>query len=180
MKYIKNYKNYFLSENLETNSDDSQSTKMAKEKLNDLKEKISEYNSKKSKIDNIYKSSKDSEELKRKMDDILGKESQGRNKFLVLYSSIASKKRTIENTKTRINDKEIELSRFKQKLKIGQEAESANRIKERISEIQDSIKENKRKIQEDIKKISDMEKDLSDIIKKSEEDMKKWIEDVSK
>lgn len=173
MKYIKNYQVFKENDNFETSDTDGADVKMAKEKLNDLKLKISEYNSKKSSIDNLYKSDKvETSDLEK----ITGKEDD-RNPFLVSYSNIASMNRKIENLKERENKKNIELSKFKDRLSDASD-ESKEDISERISEINSQISEIREKISDSEKKLPELEKEHKEKMSKIEDDMKNWIEKI--
>lgn len=173
MKYLKNY--ILFKEDFEIEDSDEESVKLSKEELNKIKEKISEFNSKKASIDSLYKSDKENigDELKK----IIGDESD-RNPFLSLYASIASTKNKVENLQKKSDDKAIELSSFKDRLSIAEDNESKSKLSEKIKEIEDQISDIKSGLEEKIKKIPEMEKELNDKIIKSEEDIKNWIEKI--
>lgn len=173
MKYLKNY--ILFKENFDIEESDEESVKASKEELNKIKDEISEFNSKKASIDTLYKSDKENigDELKK----IIGDESN-RNTFLSLYSSIASTKNKLENLQKKSDDKDIELSNFKDRLSIAEDNESKSSLSEKIKEIEQQISDIKSELDEKISKIPEMEKELNDRIQKSEDDMKKWIENI--
>jgi seryl-tRNA synthetase len=174
MKYLKNY--ILFKEDFEIKDSDEESVKVSKEELNKLKEKISEFNSKKGSIDLLYKS-EDIEDIEDGLKKIIGEE-ENRNPFLSLYASIASTKNKVENLQKKSDDKAIELSNFKDRLSIAENTESKKALSEKIKEIEEQISHIKKDLDDKIKKIPEMEKELKDKIFKSEEDMKKWIEKI--
>lgn len=170
MKYLKNY--ILFKENFEIEDTDEESVKASKEELGEIKDEISEFNSKKASIDTLYKSDKENigDELKKIIGD--------GNTFLSLYSSIASTKNAVEKIQKKSDDKAIELSNFKDRLSIAEDDESKSSLSEKIKEIEQQISDIKSELDEKISKIPEMEKELNDRIQKSEDDMKKWIENI--
>lgn len=178
MKYLKDY-NYF-KENLEIEETDEESVKVSKEQLNRLKEHISEFKSKKSAIDSLYKKftlDKKEQDLKSGLEKILGVE-ESKNPFLVSYANISSIKNSIETLQKKSDDKAIELSNFKDRLSIAEDPQSKLALTDKIKVIQKQMADMKIDLDNKIKKIPELEKKLNDNIKKSEEDMKKWIENI--
>lgn len=178
MKYLKSY-NYF-KENLEIEETDEESVKVSKEQLNQLKEHISEFKSKKSAIDSLYKKftlDKKEQDLKSGLEKILGVE-ENKNPFLVSYANISSIKSSIETLQKKSDDKAIELSNFKDRLSIAEDPQSKLALTDKIKVIQKQMTDMKIDLDNKIKKIPELEKELNDNIKKSEEDMKKWIENI--
>jgi phage shock protein A len=173
MKYLKRY--ILFKEDFEIEDSDEESTKASKEELNKLKDRISEFNSKKSSIDNLYKS--DNENIKDDLKKIIG-EGDERNLFLSLYSSIASAKNKLERLQKRSDDKAVELSNFKDRLSMAEDPESKSSLSDKIKEIQEQISDIKSELDDKVKKIPEMEKELNDKIIKSEDDMKSWIEKI--
>jgi predicted nucleic acid-binding Zn-ribbon protein len=172
MKYLKNYT--LFKENFDVEESDEESLKASKEELNKLKDQVSEFNSKKSAIDTLYKS--DTDDIESGLEKILGKDD--RNPFLVKYSSISSMKRKVEKLQKKSDDKAVELSNFKDRLSIAEDPESKSGLSEKVKEIESQISDIKSELDEIIKKAPEMEKELEDKIKKSEDDMKKWIENI--
>lgn len=173
MKYLKNYN--LFKEDFEIEDSDEEAVKLSKEELNKIKEKISEFNSKKASIDSLYKS--DNDNIEDSLKKIIGEE-ENRNPFLSLYASIASTKNKVENLQKKSDDKAIELSNFKDRLSIAEDNESKSKLSEKIKEIEEQISDIKSGLEEKIKKIPEMEKELNDKIIKSEEDIKNWIEKI--
>lgn len=173
MKYLKKY--ILFKEDFEVEDSDEESVKVSKEELNKIKERISEFNSKKASIDTLYKSNKDNigDELKK----IIGEE-DGRNPFLALYSSIASTKNKVDKLQKKSDDKAIELSNFKDRLSIAEDPESKVQLSEKIKEIEEQISDIKSDLEDLMSKIPEMERELGDKIDKSENDLKNWIEKI--
>lgn len=171
MKYLRKYNAF--KENLEIEETDPEDIKISKEGLNELKAKISEFNSKKSSIDSLYNSDKD---ITKGLETILGKEN--RNTFLVSYANIASAKKKIITLQNKGTDKAIELSDFKDRLSETSDNEKRSEINNKISEINSQIIENRKDISDAIRKVPELEKELKEKMRKNEDDMKKWIEKI--
>jgi adenylate kinase family enzyme len=89
MKYLKKYK-LFLEENeFDIKDSDAEDVKMSKEKLNDLKNQIAEYNQNKSKVIDLYKKANSIEEANEELKKILGEDSESRNSFLVQLANMS-------------------------------------------------------------------------------------------
>lgn len=173
MKYLKKYQLFKEDDNFEISDTDEADVKMSKEKLNDLKSKLSDYNSKKSSIDNLYKSDNiDSSDLEK----IVGKDDD-RNQFLVSYSNIASMSKKIEDLKEKENKKAVELSNFKDRLSDANE-DSKEVISDKINQIESQISEIKSKITDSEKRLPELEKEHEEKISKIEDDMKDWINKI--
>jgi chromosome segregation ATPase len=174
MKYLKKYKLFLEEDEFDVKDNDKEDVKMSKEGLNDLKSKISEYNSKKSKIDQLYKGTEDpsGDDLEK----IIGKE-EDRNEFLTSYSNISSIKNKIKKLQDKSDKKTIELSNFKDRLSIASN-EMGPDLSNKIKEINDELVQIKKDIQEKIKKVPEMEKEHSERMLKKEEEIKNWIEKI--
>lgn len=173
MRYLKKYDLFRENDSFEATDTDEPDVKLSKEKLSDLKKKLSEYNSKKSAIDNLYKSDKiDDSELEK----IVGKD-ENINPFLVSYSNISSMNRKLNDLKEKENNKAVELSNFKDRLTDASD-DSKQVISAKISEIESQISKIRQDITEVSKKIPDLEKDHKEKMIKIEDDMKSWIEKI--
>lgn len=173
MKYLKKYHLFKENDNFEISDTDEPDIKLSKEKLSDLKKKLSEYNSKKSAIDNLYKSDKvDDSELEK----IVGKDDE-KNTFLVSYSNISSMNKKLNNLKEKENKKAVELSNFKDRLTDASD-NSKPIISAKISEIESQISKLRQDIVEISKKIPELEKEHKEKMAKIEDDMKSWIEKI--
>lgn len=171
MKYLKPYKLFF--ENLETNDSDDEIVKASKECLNKLKDQLSEYKSKKSTLEGLFKNLESIQEINDKLSDIIGEEDK-RNCFLSELATIEKIKWQIQkkhddnaNDKVKSDDLSSDSQTVTDstalKVKI---SEINDRISVRSSEISDLEKELKEKESEWIDKIKEKEKYLQDNIKK--------------
>lgn len=173
MKYIKRFNLFKKNENFEINDSDKPDVKMSKEKLNNLKRKMSEYNSKKASIDNLYKSDKvESYDLEK----IVGEEEK--NEFLVSYANIVSMEKRIDNLKEKESKKAIELSSFKDRLSDAESDESKKALTDRVNVITSQISEIKEKIIDLERKLPELEKEHKLKMSKIEDDMKNWINKI--
>lgn len=173
MKYLKKYHLFKENDSFEISDTDDPDIKLSKEKLADLKKKLSEYNSKKSAIDNLYKSDKiDDSELEK----IVGKD-EDKNTFLVSYSNISSMNKKLNDLKEKENKKAVELSNFKDRLSDASD-DSKSIISAKISEIDSQISKIRQDIAEISKKIPELEKEHKEKMVKIEDDMKSWIQKI--
>jgi hypothetical protein len=172
MNYLKKYISFL--EDFDIKEDDKEDVKRSKEGLKELQEQISEFNSKKASIDNLYKS-KD-KDIGDELDKILGKEM--RNPFLVSYSNIARIKKEIEELQKKSDEKAIELSNFKDRLSIATDDGSKLALSAKIKEVQEQTSKIKSDLDEKSASIPDMEKELKEDLIKREEEIKKWIENI--
>lgn len=170
MKYLKKYNSF--KENFEILDTDEPDLKMAKEKMNDLKNKLSDYKSKKSSLEQLYKSDevKDSD-----LEKIVGKDDK--NPFLISYANILSAERKIRNLKEKENKKSVELSEFKDRLNDS-DGESKESLSNKVSDIENQIKDIKNKISEIKKNIPEIEEKHKEKIENLEIDIKKWIDKI--
>lgn len=170
MKYLKKYNSF--KENFEILDTDEPDLKMAKEKMNDLKNKLSDYKSKKSSLEQLYKSDevKDSD-----LEKIVGKDDK--NPFLISYANILSTERKIRNLKEKENKKSVELSEFKDRLNDS-DGEAKESLSNKVSDIENQIKDIKNKISEINKNIPEIEEKHKEKIENLETDIKKWIDKI--
>jgi chromosome segregation ATPase len=174
MKYLKKYNLFIESDNFDIQDTDKEDVKMSKQNLNDLKKKLSEYNSKKSAIDSLYKSK--SEIKKEDLEKIIGKE-EDKNDFLVSYANISSIKKKIDDLREKENKKALELSEFKDRLTDASDIIKPSILK-RIEDIQVQKSGIKSKIEEYSKNLPQLEKEHIQKMSKIEDDMKNWIEKI--
>ncbi len=172
MKFIKTFKLYKEENEFDVKDTDSDDKKMSKEKLNDFNMHLSEYNSKKSKIDDIYKKG---ENISDELEKLLGKED--RNTFLVSYTSIASLKKKIEDIKNNDDKVSLEISDFKSRLNDASD-ENKLKISNRIKELEQKRTDLSKEMQEVNKKMPELEKELKDKIEKQEKDIQEWIKKI--
>jgi predicted nucleic acid-binding Zn-ribbon protein len=178
MKHIDNY-NIFL-EKLTISNDDSETVKMAKERINKIEDQISEYKSKKSKVESLYKNKNLSDEdLKKEIEKIIPPSNTNngvdRNPFLVTISQISNLERRIDklndtnvNDKLKIDDLQQSISTIKnddtKKATQFKISDIKNRMSDRASKIKDIENQIKEKEKEHKEKMKDIENEIKDKI----------------
>ena len=179
-EYIHSYNSFFENINFESDSD---SIRIANDKLNDLKSEISDFNSKKSNLENLIVNNvgEDKKDITRDIDNIVKE-----NRFLSRYVTILNKKRRLREMELRLdyysNLLEERKGNLSQTSKLTDEAdrrEQRDNINEQIKNTQDSIK----KIKDDYKEVEkEIKEDLSnfkDYMKDLEDDAKETIQKTS-
>jgi predicted nucleic acid-binding Zn-ribbon protein len=185
MKYLKKYKVFF--ENLEVKDTDDEDVKASKKVLNELKDQLSDYNSKKSELENLFKRAfeelkkvdnfdsdgdKNFKEINDKLPDIIGKEKI--NPFLSELANINKIKWKIQKKHNQNAHDKVKVDDFSKDSQTVSDpsalnakiAEINDRISIRSSEISDLEKELKEKETEWNTKIQEKEKYLQENIKK--------------
>lgn len=172
MKHIKNYK--LFKEDFEVQDDDSKDVKLSKEKLDKIKSQLSEYKSKKSKIDNIY--TLDNENIEEDLEKVIGDDEES-NPFLVSYVSIAKLNRKVEKLKKNETKKSIELNELKDRLNDATD-DIKQDINNRIDKVKTQISDIKKDILKTNKKIPELEKSHKEKMDNIEQDIKNWISKI--
>lgn len=165
------YKLYIENNNFQINDGDEPDVKAAKDNLNDLKGKISDYNSKKSNLESKYKA-----EVAPTEDDIkkiIG-EGENKNQFLLNYSNILSKERKIRDLNLKRDKVKLEISEYSDRLSTAEDENKVN-ISNKIKELNINNSEIGKNIIEEDKKLKEMRSKFKDKMKKSEIDIKEWI-----
>jgi len=75
---------------------DTTNVKKSKENLTKVKTDVDNYNKQKAKIDLIYKNAKDDSEIEAKVNDLLGKDKEKRNPYLINYLTVADGERKLK------------------------------------------------------------------------------------
>ena len=171
MKYLKKYKVFF--ENLEVKDTDDEDVKASKEGLNKLKDHLSDYNSNKSKLEDLFKKADNIEEINNELSKIIGEEEE-RNPFLSELATIHKIKWQIQKKHDQNADDKVKVDDFSKDSQTVSDSTALNakiaeindRISIRSSEISDLEKELKEKETEWNTKIQEKEKYLQDNIKK--------------
>ena len=178
MKYLKNWSLYL--EDFEVNTLDTSDVKMAKEKLNTLRQQITEFNQKSKDIDAAYKTN-DDKKIADMEKNLFGnsdiKNGEDRNEFLVKYLNIAKKDREIIKNTDKIASDNLDLIKSKDIMNVTTDKEIKDRYNKQIPLIQKKITDSKNKIktnQTDINtqitqiqtEMKEREKELMDYIKK--------------
>lgn len=164
------FKDFLINEEAAINSAVS---KVTKDTIDTLEKQVSDYKSKKSQVDSIYTNTDLSEtELTAKTEQILGKDKEKRNPFLVQYIKIANYKRQLVNLSNTIKDNNEKLSDYNTELSEADEENKA-KIKEYISNL--NTKNNQ--ITSDI---SNLKTTIEKSEKEMEDEMNKKIDELKK
>ena len=178
MKYLKKY-NLFLEEVEE----DSVELKMAKEKMATYTKYISEYDPKSKLIDNIYKDSKSTDEIKKKLEDLLGKtdvsSKEDRNPFLVEYCQVSKLKKQIDDAQRENSIDKIKLDDFQQDLSLAKDADMKLSLNTQLTDIRNRMGVRSGKITDYQKEITDSEKNLKDKMIEISKEMSDSIKKIS-
>lgn len=176
MKYLKRYKAFEESE-FDVSSTDSVDVKVSKDKLNDLKKQISEYNQKKGQIDNVFKRFKDPKQIETEIEKIMGKDNK--NPFLVEYTHIARLNNDINiQHEANIKDK-LSLDDFNKELGLAKDNDLKKIIQSKISDINNRMSERNKKIADIKKKSTESEKKHREKMKKMESELRDYIKKIS-
>jgi len=186
MKYIK--RNKLIKEDneevIEVDKTDSDSMSKLKERLNDLKDEVNEFNMKKSKLEKIVMDNREGKDISKVIEDIING-----NKFLTMYYPVVKKMLNADLLKERIDyykkllverGGDLESSknlsdpeeRQEQEDKINAQIDS---IKEKGKDMEEKLKEMEKKVDEEQK---DLEKYIDNMKDKFEDDLKKFKVDV--
>jgi hypothetical protein len=178
MKHIKRYKLFLEENDFEIDPKDETNIKMSKEKLNELRKQISEFNSKKSTIENLYLKTENEEELNKKVESLLGIPEK-RNPYLVLFLTACSYKRKLDKTREKIVNDKIKLDDFKMELKDAVDSKVKDSINVKIKEIEQRLSDANMNISKLNKDISESHKSLTDRMIKDEKDIQEHIKNIS-
>lgn len=169
-KYIK-----FINEIFRPTETDSPDSISKMNRLNDLEKFISEYNQKKSIIENIYRSYKDDNDLisKLKSNKLISsdniKELKFENPFIEMWARICEKKRQIGELESKIKDTE-------EQIKLDENTSKDNTmLSDTLSQSIQSKKDSIKGYQEKIKEIG---LEIQDIEKKSKDKLMQMKKDV--
>lgn len=171
MKYLKKYKAYFENDEatLDRKDSDEPDVELAKDKLEELKLHLKEYNSKKSNVENIYSdSTKSSEDIESEIDSLLGSDND--NYFLKQLLSIERKKWQITKLEDDIIKDDMKIDEYN-----NTESEDVDSIKQKIAEIEQRKNEKVDKINELESDIGDLEEKHKETIDKKKEELEEWI-----
>lgn len=177
MKYLKKYK-LFLEENeFEIKDTDQEDVKMSKEKLNDLKSDISEYQSNKAKIDEIFKKNDNPEEASKEVEKLLGTEDK--NPFLVEYVSLVRIEKEINKLHDDNANDKIKVDDFKQELSLTKDDTTKEAVNFKISDIMNRMTKRNKDISDKEKELIDLEKKHKEKIIETDKNIKEWIQKIS-
>ncbi len=165
MKYINTFKKFFEKLNIE--NDDNEQVMSLKTNINEIEETIRTYKSNKSKLDNIYDTFIDNDDLikKLKSSNMIDKTKNGisyTNELLSIYSSIPRNKRKIKDLSEsikKINDNITEISSDKN-IEESEKKEKITTLKNEIIDKKNNINQIKKEIFDNESKMKDKFKEL--------------------
>lgn len=186
MKYIKRNK-IILEANedtIEIEQKDSTSIAELKERFNDLKEEIDEFEQKRSKLEKVVMDNKEGKDISKVVADIIGD-----NKFLTMYHPVVKKMADIEALEQRIEYYKQLLSERENDLMLSanlsdpeEKDEQTTKLNGQIEDIKEKGKNMQDQLKEMQKKVDEEKKDLKEYIdntkKQFEEDIKTLQIDV--
>jgi predicted nucleic acid-binding Zn-ribbon protein len=176
MKYLKSLK-LFL-EDFQISDTDKPDVATRKKDLNILLKHIKDYNSGKSRIDNILSNSdgKSNSDITKKLNDVI-EQGGNRNTFLSQYTTAARMKKQIDNIQSRIINDKIRIDDFKSSLPDASN-EDKKSLNDKISDINSRISENNIKINDLKKEISKKEKELKDKMSEKRKELEEKIKNL--
>ena len=186
MKYLKKYTIFLEEDEFEVKDTDQADVKMAKEKMNTIKEQFNEYNEKKSLIDQVYiktDKKKTNEEIESELKQILGdtdiQSEEDRNPFLVEYSTIARLKKDVDDLQTGKAEDKVKLDDFREELNLSSEASTKLLVNTKIQDINNRIGEKSTKITQIMSDINTKQKEHVAKMEKIKMDMEGYIKKIS-
>jgi hypothetical protein len=186
MKYLKKYTIFLEEDEFEVKDTDQADVKMAKEKMNTIKEQFNEYNEKKSLIDQVYiktDKKKTNEEIESELKQILGdtdiQSEEDRNPFLVEYSTIARLKKDVDDLQTAKAEDKVRLDDFREELNLSSESSTKLLVNTKIQDINIRIGEKSTKITQIMSDINTKQKEHVAKMEKIKMDMEGYIKKIS-
>ena len=186
MKYLKKYTIFLEEDEFEVKDTDQADVKMAKEKMNTIKEQFNEYNEKKSLIDQVYiktDKKKTNEEIESELKQILGdtdiQSEEDRNPFLVEYSTIARLKKDVDDLQTAKAEDKVRLDDFREELNLSSESSTKLLVNTKIQDINNRIGEKSTKITQIMSDINTKQKEHVAKMEKIKMDMEGYIKKIS-
>jgi hypothetical protein len=179
MKYLLKY-NLFLEENeFDIKDSDAEDVKMSKEKLNDLKNQISDYNQNKSKIVDLYKNANSIEEANEQLKKIIGEDSETRNPFLVQLANIERMSKEIDLMQDSTANDKIKIDDLKQELSLTKDDTTKKALLTKITDIDNRISERNKKITDKQKEVLESDKEHKEKMIKNQSEIQEWIKKIS-
>jgi uncharacterized coiled-coil DUF342 family protein len=189
MKRIMNY-NSFLEDKKEDNFPEEEYIKNfgfhppkdqadAAKKLSDFNNDLQKFNSLKSRIDDIYLKSKDGDEIKAKIENLLGKRDDvKRNPFLIKYQDISALRKEVSDMKTDITKDQMSLKDYGSMKDANDNATQVANIDDKITDLNTTIKGKEDKVKDLNDQINTGYTELKKFIDDMRKDMNKWIKNV--
>jgi hypothetical protein len=179
MKYLLKY-NLFLEENeFDVKDSDAEDVKMSKEKLDDLKNQISNYNQNKSKIVDLYKNANSIEEASEQLEKIIGRDSEDRNPFLVQLANIERMSKEIDLMQDSTANDKIKIDDLKQELSLTKDDTTKKALSSKITDINNRISDRNKKITDKQKEVLESDKEHKEKMVKNQSEIQEWIKKIS-
>lgn len=179
MRFLKGYKTFEEAE-FDISPNDTVNVRKSKEQLAVVRDDINEYNRIKPKLDLIYKNSKTDTEISKKVDELIGKDKEKRNPFLVSYLTVCNDERRMNNLIKSISEDEMSINRMKDMMNMTDDTNQKKNMKISIDEIKNRLARTKSdisKLKLDIqKKRKDIELKMKEVLK----DIQKDINNITK
>jgi hypothetical protein len=169
MKYLKNYSLFKEDNEFEVNSTDRSDIQSAKERLNNIKNDISEYKSKKSEIDRLYLNAVTDEDIKTKLKSLLGE--NNKNQFMSSYLHISELKRRINKFQNDISEDKLKKDDFGTQISNSEDPSIKSALSDKIKEIDNRISTKTSDISSLKKEIDDSQRELDKKMKETETEM---------
>lgn len=182
MRYLKRYA-LFTEDVFAIKATDQPNVSMSKEQLNSLVKYLKDFKAKKPLIDKIYLDSKDDNELKTKIEKLLGPQVSNkldRNPFMTEYLTVSDMKRRLDRTRKDIVDDKLKLDDFGEELKNSTDSDQKASVNIKISDISKRMGLANTSISKLSSDINKAENSLKVKMTKMETDMKKRINNISK
>lgn len=177
MKYIKRHKLIVETNDdvIEIEQNDSTSITELKERLNDLKDEIDEFEQRRSKLEKVVMDNTEGKDISKVVEDIIDG-----NKFLSMYHPVVKKmaklealKKKIEYYKQLLSERENDLSLTSNLSDPEEREDQSTKLKGQIEDIKEKGKNMRDQMKEMQKKIEEEKKDLQEYI----DNMKKQFEE---
>lgn len=179
MKYLK----YFEEAEFDIKITDQPELKMSKERFQDFKKYLKDYNDNKKLIDKIYLNAKTDADLKKGIEDLLKKinspNKEEENPFIVEYLNVANLKRKMDTLQKELVNDKISKSDFSQQLGLASEQTTKDAITTKLTDINNRISTKTTTISSLSKDVNDSEKKIKDKMSKMEKEMKDYIKNIS-
>ena len=179
MKYLKKYKLFLEEDEFDVNITDDTDLKMSKENLENTRKQLTEFKTKKPLIDNAYLKINIDSDLQSKIEEIVGKESENRNPFLVEYLHVADLNRKINKLQKELVDDKISKDDFTQQIGLSPEQSTKDALNQKITDITNRISTKNANISSLMKEVNDSSNELKLKMSKIEKDMQGYIKKIS-
>ena len=184
MKYIKNYKLYLEADNIEANVTDNNEVAADKNNMNATIQNVSEFNSRKANLTNIYMTYKDEKDLVNKLlaQKFISKGTKITdvvfiNPLLGMWAQCAQKRRELQDLQNKVNQENKNLTDTTQTL--NNNPSSAQTINQNIDNDKKQINDDKKTLSDLNKTVQSMEKDVTNRLNQIKTDAQKQKQNIT-